>query len=407
METGLMEAALTAADVTEPGAALAQDDLAVDEELAQLSQAFRFLLDLTPVDAAEWRRRWLAGEHREPAFTYRELSTDPAVVEASLDRIDLARVEDPTVATLLEHKHRELRLQAQLLRARNTPDFLPLAIELFGSVSPELHDAARRVLDEVAHEPQESQVVGARDFLVHAQDEIAWYRALDPGVVMHAEVREDVNGVLVSGDTLLVGAEASIPRRRVTALLQHEIGTHLVTQVNGADQPLRCLGAGLAGYDETQEGLAVLAEIACGGLTGNRLRQLAGRVLTVEAMLEGASFSEAWQQLVSRGFARGSAFTTVMRVYRSGGLPKDACYLRGLLDLLVHVQQGGRLELFHLGKFALADLPLVEDLHARGVLRPGRITPRYLADPASVQRLEGAAHSPLSALVSPPETPGA
>ena len=44
------------------------------------------------------------------------------------------------------------------------------------------------------------------------------------------------------------------------ALLHHEVGTHLVTHVNGTHQPIKVLGVGLAGYDETQEGLAVLAE---------------------------------------------------------------------------------------------------------------------------------------------------
>ncbi|WP_420176794.1 flavohemoglobin expression-modulating QEGLA motif protein [Luteococcus sp. OSA5] len=379
---------------------LAPADARVDDELAQLSETLRFLLDLTPVDAAEWRRRWVGGDHREPRFTYREPSTDPDVVLATLDRIDLDSVTDPTVAALLEHKHRELRLQAELLRARNTPDFLPLAIELFGPVTPELRDIARAVLDEVSAEPEPSDPVTAAEFHELAQAEIEWYKQQDPDVVMHAELREDVNGVLVSGDSLLIGVDSAVQRRRVNALLQHEIGTHLVTQVNGADQPVRCLGAGLAGYDETQEGLAVLAEIACGELTRTRLRQLAGRVLTVDAMINGASFAECWQKLVSRGFKRGSAFTTVMRVFRSGGFPKDACYLRGLVDLLVHVEQGGHLDLFYLGKFALEDLPLVEKLDESGLLTPARITPHYLADTSAIDRLERAAQSPLAALVA-------
>ena len=60
-----------------------------------------------------------------------------------------------------------------------------------------------------------------------------------------------------------------------------------MTQVNGTHQPIKVLGVGLAGYDETQEGLAVLAEIACGGLTAFRLRQLAGRVVAVHRLIGG------------------------------------------------------------------------------------------------------------------------
>ena len=36
------------------------------------------------------------------------------------------------------------------------------------------------------------------------------------------------------------------------ALIHHEVGTHLVTQVNGMAQPVKVLGTGLAGYDETR-----------------------------------------------------------------------------------------------------------------------------------------------------------
>ncbi|MEL4358018.1 MULTISPECIES: flavohemoglobin expression-modulating QEGLA motif protein [unclassified Luteococcus] len=386
--------------------ALAPADRRVDEELARLAETFRFLLDLTPVDATQWRRRWLSGDTTEPVFSYRELSTDPDVALATLARIRPDEVSHPTVAALLANKHRELRLQAELLRARNTPEFLPLAVELFGPVTPELHQTAQEILDEVSAEPEPSDPVAAQEFHRLALAEIAWYREQDPDVVMHAELRDDVSGVLVSGDALLIGREAAVQRRRANALLQHEVGTHLVTQVNGTDQPLRCLGAGLAGYDETQEGLAVLAEVAVGELTRTRLRQLAGRVLTVDAMLGGASFGDAWQQLVSRGFKRGSAFTTVMRVYRSGGFPKDACYLRGLLDLLVHLEQGGSLELFFLGKFALTDLPLMEQLSAAGLLAPARITPRYLAEPDSRHRLERCPRSPLSSQVANPPSAG-
>ncbi len=39
------------------------------------------------------------------------------------------------------------------------------------------------------------------------------------------------------------------------------------------------MAIGLAGYEETQEGLAVLAEFLVGGLSPHRLRQLAVRVV--------------------------------------------------------------------------------------------------------------------------------
>lgn len=374
------------------GPELSATDLAVDHRLALLSQSFRFLLDITPVDADDLREDFLEGREPEPAFTYRELETDPAVVRAELDSVDLGDVEDPVLGQLLRAKHREMELQLDMLEARDTDDFLPLSVELYGGVSPTLRNQAESLLAAITWtEPGDDEALDAEEFLALAEEEIARYREVDPDLDMHAEIRPDVNGVMVSGDALLIGPESKIQRARAEALLHHEVGTHLVTQANGSHQPIKVLGVGLAGYDETQEGLAVLAEVACGGLTAFRLRQLASRVVTVHRMIAGATYAEAHEALVSDDFPIGSAWTTVMRVYRSGGMTKDAIYLRGLVELLEHLGGGGTLDQLWLGKFSLRDLPLIGDLEDRGLLRPPRVLPRYLHDPATDANLARAA----------------
>lgn len=59
--------------------------------------------------------------------------------------------------------------------------------------------------------------------------------------------------------TLFIPATASFREDRVEPLIQHEIGTHVVTYRNGESQPLSLLAVGLPGYEETQEGLAIMA----------------------------------------------------------------------------------------------------------------------------------------------------
>ena len=366
-------------------------DLAIDHTLAQTAGGMQFLLDVTPVNADDVRREFVDGHVSEPEFTYRPLEVSPDILAKALENIDVADVEDATLGHLLRAKHRELGLQIQMLRARDTDDFRALSIELFGAASPELRRQAENILARVGRSESPGESLSAREFLDLAQLEIDHYREIDPEIDIHAEMRDDVNGVMVSGNTLLIDNDSVVQRSRANALIQHEVGTHLVTQVNGAAQPVRVLGAGLAGYDETQEGLAVLAEIGCGQLTPFRLRQLAARVLTVHRMHGGADFVQAWRALVDDGFPESSAFTTTMRAYRSGGLSKDAIYLRGLVALLVHLRDGGTLDLLWLGKFSLEDLPLIRDLDERGILHPPRLTPRYLKDPASTERLVAAA----------------
>jgi uncharacterized protein (TIGR02421 family) len=373
--------------------ALSPEDLAADHAMATLAGSVRFLLEMTPVNADDVRAKFLAHPEVDPVFEYRKLDVDPNVLDAQVAALPLDDVADATLAALLRNRQREMSLRIEMLRARNAPDFLQLSIAQYGAVQPGLVSCAEDLLRRLPSGRLEYDSVNAETFLAAAQAEIDYYRSIDPDVGIHAEIRDDISGVLVDGNMLLISNNAAVAAPRVNALLQHEVGTHLVTQVNGMAQPIRMLGSGLAHYDETQEGLAVLAEIACGGLTATRLRQLAARVIAVQSLVGGATFVETHRLLTGHGLPAGSAYGVAMRVYRAGGFTKDAIYLRGLLALLQYVADGGALDLFFLGKFALEDLPLVEDLAARGLLAEARVMPRYLSDPEAADRLQNAART--------------
>jgi uncharacterized protein (TIGR02421 family) len=361
--------------------------------MAALAGSVRFLLEMTPVNADDVRRSFLAHPDADPLFEYRSLDADPDVLDAQVAALPLDDVADATLAALLRNRQREMTLQVEMLRARNTPDFLPLSIAHYGALLPAVVHLAEDLMNRLPSGRLEHDSVDANALLAAAQTEIDHYRSIDPDVGIHAEIRDDVSGVLVEGSTLIISRNAAVAGPRVNALLQHEVGTHLVTQVNGLAQPIRMMGSGLAHYDETQEGLAVLAEIACGGLTASRLRQLAARVVAVHSLVSGASFVETHRILTGHGLPAGSAYGVAMRVYRAGGFTKDAIYLRGVLALLKHLAGGGLLDLFFLGKFSIEDLSLVADLAGRGLLAPTRIMPRYLSEPAAAERLEDAAHA--------------
>jgi uncharacterized protein (TIGR02421 family) len=367
---------------------LRPEDLAIDRELADTAQSFRFLLDVTPTNGPDARRRFLE-DGVDPHFAYRELEDDPAVIASRLQAVPVDSVEDHTLAHLLLAKQRELELQLEMLCCRGSDDFLTLSIELWGTVSPALLAEAESLLAAIEVPAPESEGwLDADAFAERAEAELEHYRSIDEDIEVHVSIRDDVAAVMVSGGELLVPTTARIPLERVDALLHHEIGTHLVTHVNGSHQPLRTLAAGLAGYDETQEGLAVLAEHLAGGLTPRRLRQLAARVVAVHQMVDDMPFADVHAHLVDAGLAPGEAFTIAMRVFRCGGLTKDAVYLRGLRDLVGHLASGFDLDILWLGKLPLTAAPLVEDLHDRGALVDPLLLPRYLHDGAAKARLE-------------------
>jgi len=380
--------------------ALPDVDLAVDRALADIAGSFRFLLDVTPVDLVDARDTfWRTG--RPPEFRYRELSDDPAVTTARLADIPVTEVEEPTVAHLLQAKHRELLLLLQMLSSRGSREFLSLSIEAFGAVGPTLLEEAETILGEVAPSaPDPGPWLDAEAFAQRAQAELDRYRAFAPDIESHVELRAGSTGVMVSNGDVLIAPTARISAARAEALLHHEVGTHVVTYVNGAHQPLRVLATGLAGHDETQEGLAVFAEYLVGGLTANRLRQLAARVVAVHQMICGAEFADVHDGLVHARVPTEQAFTITMRVFRAGGLTKDAVYLRGLDDLIGHISAGRPLEPLWLGKMPLDAVPLVDDLHQRGILQDPLLIPRYLDDPGARDRLAGVTEvTSLSALI--------
>jgi len=354
-----------------------------DSRLAKISQQFDLLLHVTPVNVEHAREKFSQSKHdRIPVFLYRPRPIDPALVKRELYSIPIEQIEDPTLASIFEDKQNELDRQVTLIAERNTPRFLAGSQMLFGDIEPELKSLAEEILSKIpAHTPDDrsSDYLDVEEFAEIAYDEVEFYRNQNPNFSTRVELRDDVTGVFVSKGNFLIGRDAYIPRRRVEATLAHEIGTHALTYFNGKQQPLREFFTGMADYESMQEGLAVLAEYLVGGLSRPRLRTLAGRVIAVQSIYQGADFIETFRILHDQfGFNQSIAFNITMRIYRGGGYTKDIVYLRGLMNLLTFLANGGDLEMLFLGKISFDRLAFVDELQWRKVLVPAALRPRYL-----------------------------
>jgi uncharacterized protein (TIGR02421 family) len=365
----------------------------VDKMLAAASEEYEFLLQLTPVDGEQaWRQFERHKFERVPAFHYRPLPVEPLVLKRRLYRAPVERIEDPALALVFHQKLDELDRQITMLQDRNTKRFLHESMQLYGGVEDDLHALALNILDRIRPRSREKAsrgVVSAETFAERAREEVAFLRSQNPAVNARVEIRPDVTGLLVSRGNLLVSAYSRIPASRVEALVQHEVGTHVLTYYNGRAQKFRLLYTGLAGYDALQEGLAVLSEYLVGGLSQPRLRLLAGRVVAARCLLDGASFIDTFRELRhTHGFANRIAYTVTLRIYRSGGLTKDAVYLRGLRQILDYIACGGNVEPLFMGKIATQHIPIVKELRWRGVLVPPPLAPRYMNQADPLLRLE-------------------
>lgn len=366
--------------------------LKVDRELHRISGTFDFLLSVSPINTGEAYADWrAAGRRKAPEFRYRPLTVSPERSKRALYAIDMGSVEDPVLETLFREKQLEIDQQLLMLQFRNTPKFSHASVLQYGPVSAGLLAQARAMLEAVP--PGGDQCGGTGDdapvdcheVKAAAEALVARYRRAVPEFEATVSLRKDIGpGLMVTGNELLVSTDTRMRRGRLDALLQHEVSVHVLTCINGRHQGLGIFGDGLAGYEGIQEGLGVFAEFAVDGLTDARLRLLAARVVAVDAMLGGATFNECHRLLAGdHGFSDRGAFNIAARVYRSGGLAKDAIYLRGLQSVFDFIATGRDLDPFWFGKIASHHVPVVDELLARGMLRPPAALPEFLSRPSA------------------------
>ena len=363
--------------------------LDIDHALAEIEREIDPLFNTTPVNAAEaWLDFERSGFDQVPTLQSRPLGFEPDLVKRRLYALEIERVEDPALSNLFREKRGEIDRQTTMLEDRDTSRFVYGSLQLFGEMGDQLVTDAERLLQVITPGVPQDERVTASAFAEAAQKELSHYRDHHPGFRSGLEIRTDVADLMVSHGCLLVPETATFRKTRVGALIQHEIGTHVVTYENGRAQPLRLLTVGLPGYDETQEGLAVLAEFLSGGLDPLRMRLLAARVIAVDRMLTGASFLDIFGELKGAySFSAKTAWSVTMRTMRCGGMTKDVVYLRGISRVLEFVSERKTIEPLLVGKLSLEHVPLVEELIERGFLTGPRVRPRWTEGRESQERL--------------------
>ena len=365
-----------------------------DKQLATIQSQFDLLLHVTPVNTDEaWAAFQDSGFIRPPAFRYRARTIDPDLLKRRLYAIPIEEVEDPTIGHIFRRQRDEIDRQLTMISDRNEKNFLYGSLQVYGDVEPWLLALARRILTEIPAKPPSTKktYLSAEEFAVRAKSLVAGYQTQAAAFQGRVEIREDVPGVMVSSGNLLIGKQSLFSTDGVEGALAHEVGTHMVTYFNGRQQPFQQFCTGMANYEPLQEGLAVLAEYLVGELKPSRVRTLAARVIAVHSVIDGADFIETFRLLQS-GFniSPYMAYDITMRTLRGGGFTKDAIYLKGLAHLLDYLSREGDLDLLYLGKIAQEDIPFVEELKWRTVLKESLLIPHFLPTEQGQSRLKKA-----------------
>lgn len=362
----------------------------VDAALARMDGEVDWLLALSPIgNDALWQAFQDSGRARVPPLQYIDLETDLSAARARLQALPVQDIESPLLSGLLAEKQRELERQIELVRLRDTDGFINASLDLFGGVEPRLLTLANQILDDVQPGEGLHADAGIDEVMAAVEQELEWYAEQSPGFHADVVVDTDLNSLMmVSHGTFYIDGNLRIPRARIQPLIQHEIGTHLVTRHNGRRQPLKQLEVGLAHYDPLQEGLGVLAEYLAGCLPGERLRVLAARVLATDMAVHGEGIPAIFDLLHhTHQMPTDDAFDVAVRALRGGGLTKDAVYLGGLRDLLDYLKEGGAFEPLFIGKFALSHRVVLDQLVEAGWACAPDLLPRYCAWPDAEARL--------------------
>lgn len=364
----------------------------IDKKLAAIQRSYQFLWLVSPSNIYDIKKAFFeSGFKTLLDYHYRFLPIDPDVLKRKLYKLRIEKINDPALAYLLRQKREELDSEITMLNERGTPNFFYNSLRLHHGLDSGLLNEAQTLLENIA-EKQPSEIdrqITAGEFAEMAREEFTRYREQHPDFRGKIHVRQDVNIIMVSQGELYIPEDYMVSPREAQALMQHEVGTHMLTYFNGRQQPFEQFGIGLADYDTLQEGLAVLAEYLTGGLSGNRLRILAGRVVAGKARLDGRNFRGIFHLLCDTyGFTKDRSFNITSRIMQGGGFLKDIIYFKGLLQLRKYLQDGGRLQDLLLGKFGFQHIELVQRLRARNILKPAALLPSYVNEDDYNEKLD-------------------
>ena len=356
----------------------------VDHALRDIGRQVLLIPALHPRNTAEEKTLFFKRQGRDnPRFEYRPLSYDPRELRVRLKSVfaRAGKIRSRWLRSIFRAKCRELDLKVGLIAARGTPEILPLSMRLFPRPTRRMVHDAEVLASLKRHE--EERVMDPLKVEKALRSTISGYRKQHRSFACRLKwVDSSLAEASISDAQLNVRKEGTYSQRFLLMLQHHEIGVHLVTAQNGDHQKLNIFRGGLAGYDPTQEGLALFAEFRAGAITSNRLRILGGRVLAVDLLCRGASFAETFAALTQGfgGFSPEESFSICLRCFRGGGYTKDVIYQPGFLSIFNYWIQGGDLPLLFVGKFPLSEVHHVKESVRHGLLRMPVFVPPMIQD---------------------------
>ena len=357
--------------------------LKVDKELFSLLKGFELLASVNPINNLQEKKRFFKSKNTEtPNFKYNPIRVNPFDLKQQLSNLRVQDISDVTIRHLYESVINSYFDKIDMLSTLDTPKFLYNSLRYFGRPSKKDIQNAHYFLHlpEVSGEPKRSPSLGVEEAIISFKDGLLRY-GFESKIEKSNRVISQVM-VLNAKKTILFRPDAKFTRSQINALVEHEIGVHMVTTMNSNIQKLNVFNLGLPVNTMTQEGLAILSEYLSGNISMKRLKKLAYRVIIVDMMCNGADFIECFNFLVNdHNLDKDDAFSVVTRIFRGGGFTKDYLYLSGFVKILRFWNNDNNLEPLLIGKTSIDFYHTINEMIERDMIQKPIYTTHSFTNP--------------------------
>lgn len=349
----------------------------IDENIHRLVRNLELLAFINPLNINQERKKFFKEKFKyEPNFNYRKVRFDTYKLHRLFFSQRLKDIDDLKIRELYKDVIYNYSGKLHCIETISEPGnkFYYNSLRFYGTPTDKMVDNAKFILHH--EEDSEDSLAASQEPTISTFEALGFFneykRIYDFDFGIKTSSAMSAAAMVSNKDRMLILKKNHMfSQHQLNVLAHHEIGVHLVTTFNAADQILHIFSNGFPNNVETQEGLAVFAEYMSGNLTVSRLKELAYRVIATDSLIKGNDFSETFNLIhYQYGLDKEKAFNIVLRVHRGGGFTKDALYLSGLQKIYGRYRSGESLDSLLMGKCSIEYEPAVAHLKNLGLVKP-------------------------------------
>ncbi|NQX85950.1 MAG: DUF1704 domain-containing protein [Flavobacteriaceae bacterium] len=339
--------------------------LEIDRYIDKLVKKIELLNYVNPLNIESEKNKFFDSRYlTDPHFVYPNIDFDKFKLHREFFALPIEKIENPHIKDLYEEIIYSYSCIIQCIETIGEGrKFYYNSLRSFGTPTEKDVENARFIL----HFEDDSNADYFQPKYLAKDTEPAFKRFSEQYDFSYNISYSDTMGaiamVLNNSKTLVLNSNHTFSDNEIGVLTNHEIGVHMLTTMNGLLHPLKIFSHGFPNNVETQEGLAVFSEYMSGNLTIKRLKELAYRVIAVDSLAKGYSFSKTFRLLHNTyDLNREDAFYMTVRAHRGGGFTKDYLYLTGLIKVFNYHKQCKDLSLLLTGKVSMEYVDTIQYL---------------------------------------------